>query len=51
MNDDEWDQTYKANVMAHLWLMQSLAQGEQGLLHRISVDRRSAPNGQQHGLL
>lgn len=24
MNDDEWDQTYKANVMAHLWLMQSL---------------------------
>lgn len=24
MNDDEWDLTYKANVMAHLWLMQSL---------------------------
>lgn len=24
LTDDEWDQTYKANVMAHLWLMQSL---------------------------
>lgn len=24
LTDDEWDLTYKANVMAHLWLMQSL---------------------------